>query len=150
MPDRQLAKEFRASVPKTRRTYQEKLLDPRWQRKRLEVFNAAGWRCQECGADDQTRAAHHIFYPSCLEGPWDVPSEILLCLCEFHHRERQAVEQVMFVEIAKHMARMNIHDLRRQEIFHYFTEDSTLDYLPIALRERLRWEERSGLKAASA
>ena len=140
-PDRQPPKEYRARLPEQpRKSYTEKLCDPRWQRKRLEVFNAAGWRCQECNADDQTLHVHHIFYVSCLE-PWDAPPELLLCLCKFHHQERQAVEQVIFVEVAKHLATLNIHEMRRQPIYAFFTEDSTLDYLPLGMRELIRHQQ---------
>ncbi len=137
--DRQPPKEYRASQKRPRLSYSEKLLDPRWQRKRLEVFNAAGWRCQECNADDQTLHVHHIFYVSCLE-PWDAPPELLLCLCKYHHEERQAVEQVIFVEVAKHLATLNVSEMRRQPIFAFFQDDSTLDYFPAWQRDYLRHE----------
>ena len=65
-------KEFRAAIQRPRRTYAEKLLDPKWQKKRLEVFNAAGWRCQECRAEDQTLNVHHSFYELGKE-PWTAP-----------------------------------------------------------------------------
>lgn len=135
-------KEFRASLPGTQRklTYAEKLLNPKWQRKRLEILQRAEWRCQECQAEDRTLHVHHIYYPACCE-PWDVPGELLLALCDFHHRERQAVEAVIFVEVAKHLARLSVPELRRQPIFAFFEDnDPTLDCLPAWQRDYLRWQ----------
>lgn len=113
MSGRKLPKEHRgrfAELP--RRSYSEKLKDPRWQKKRLEVFNAAGWRCQECRAEDQSLNVHHTLYPTGCEGPWDVPSELLLCLCETHHRERQEVEQRILVGVARRLCALNLRGLR--------------------------------------
>jgi hypothetical protein len=43
-------------------TYSEKLKDPRWQRKRLEVMDLAGWRCAYCASKSHTLAVHHMRY----------------------------------------------------------------------------------------
>lgn len=48
-------------------TYKEKLKDPRWQKKRLEIFDRDGWKCVECGDKDSTLNVHHIFYLSGLD-----------------------------------------------------------------------------------
>jgi hypothetical protein len=67
-------------------TYWEKLRDPRWQRKRLEVMEAAGWVCEECGAKDKTLNVHHKRY---LKGrsPWEYEMQDLACLCEVCHEQ---------------------------------------------------------------
>lgn len=61
---------------------------PEWQRKRLEVMEAAGFACQECCAEDKTLNAHHTYYVAGRK-PWDYPLEAFRCLCldchEFHH-----------------------------------------------------------------
>ena len=66
--------------------YAEKLKDPRWQKKRLEIFERDEWKCRRCKSDDKTLAAHHIKYRRGLE-PWDYPNEDLLTLCESCHEE---------------------------------------------------------------
>lgn len=58
--------------------YANKLLDPRWQKKRLEVLNAAGWKCSRCGASDKTLHVHHPHYIAGRE-PWDYDDLISLC-----------------------------------------------------------------------
>ena len=68
--DRPPTRDFHTTAKRDSRPYSEKLADPRWQKKRLEVFNAAGWRCQECRAEDKPLHLHHSFYPTGCEGPW--------------------------------------------------------------------------------
>lgn len=64
------------------KTYSEKLKDPRWQRKRLEVMQRANWRCELCGDPLSTLHVHHLGYERGKE-PWE--HEDLACLCEHHH-----------------------------------------------------------------
>ena len=63
--------------------YKEKLKDPRWQKKRLEVFKRDGWKCTECGREDLELHLHHEEY---FNGePWDVPEDFLKTLCHVCH-----------------------------------------------------------------
>ena len=80
-------------------TYQEKLKDPRWQRRKSEVLNAANWRCQHCCRSDGTLHAHHLFY---LRGrqPWEYPDELLVCLCDSCHDEKHKAEDQLFHGLA--------------------------------------------------
>ena len=64
--------------------YLEKLKDPRWQKKRLEIFERDGWRCKMCGDEQNTLHVHHLFYFKDVE-PWDVHDGFLISLCEFCH-----------------------------------------------------------------
>ena len=72
--------------------YSEKLKDPRWQKKRLEIFERDGWSCTNCGDKESPLAVHHLSYEKGKD-PWDYKSEWLTTLCEpchgieFHHRE---------------------------------------------------------------
>jgi hypothetical protein len=65
--------------------YTDKLKDPRWQRRRLEVFNRDNFTCLCCGAMDKTLCVHHLFY---CGNPWDAPIEHLETLCEPCHDAR--------------------------------------------------------------
>jgi hypothetical protein len=65
-------------------TYAEKLKDPRWQRRRLELLEAANWKCCECEAADKTLHVHHNFYRSRTQ-PWDYPAHAYRVLCEDCH-----------------------------------------------------------------
>lgn len=67
--------------------YLEKLKDPRWQKKRLEIFERDKWTCRDCEAKDKTLHVHHIIYiPG--KDPWDIPSGFLVTLCEDCHNTK--------------------------------------------------------------
>jgi len=65
-------------------TYSEKLKDPRWQRRRLEVLSAANWKCEFCGDDTEPLHVHHTKYSG---EPWDAPAKDLVALCASHHQQ---------------------------------------------------------------
>jgi hypothetical protein len=67
-----------------RRTYREKLLDPRWQRVRLRVFARDAWSCVVCGDSSRTLHVHHLRYERGRE-PWESPPDALATLCELCH-----------------------------------------------------------------
>lgn len=67
--------------------YSDKLKDPRWQRRRLEVLQKADFRCEFCGASDKTIHVHHLKYTG---EPWDAPLDDLEALCDEHHKQRTA------------------------------------------------------------
>lgn len=73
-------------------TYHEKLKDPRWQRKRLEVMERANFTCQKCHDSKRTLNVHHLYYMS-KRDPWEYPSFALQCLCEECHNENHLVEK---------------------------------------------------------
>lgn len=70
-------------------TYREKLRDPRWQRKRLEVLQRDKWRCTECRVDDKPLHVHHVYYEKGKD-PWDYPNEAFVALCDQCHDEEHA------------------------------------------------------------
>lgn len=63
-----------------RPTYKELLLDPRWQKKRLEVLLRDQFRCVECGAARETLHVHHHYYVS-GRPPWEYPLESMITVC---------------------------------------------------------------------
>lgn len=63
-------------------TYAEKLKDPRWQKKRLEILNRDNWRCRLCGDMGATLHIHHLKYN---KNPWDSDSDDLICYCKHCH-----------------------------------------------------------------
>jgi hypothetical protein len=79
-------------------SYAEQLRHPRWQQKRLEVFNHYGWTCFRCGGKDRELHAHHKQY---LKGhkPWEYPLENFESLCdkchEMVHVQKAALEGVL-------------------------------------------------------
>lgn len=67
-------------------TYWEKLKDPRWQRRRLEIMSLAEFQCVSCGADRVTLNVHHTIYRRGAD-PWDYADHELECLCEKCHEQ---------------------------------------------------------------
>lgn len=63
-------------------TYKEKLLDPRWQKKRLKILERDGFMCLYCFDTDTTLHVHHLKYK---KNPWDVEDEYLQTVCSDCH-----------------------------------------------------------------
>lgn len=68
-------------------TYSQKLRDPRWQKKRLEILQRDGFTCQSCNASDKELQVHHIVYKK--RDPWDYPDYLYQTLCYECHEKRQ-------------------------------------------------------------
>lgn len=56
--------------------------DPRWQKRRLEVFERDSWRCVGCGDSTSTLCVHHLYYSG---KPWEAEDVALQTLCEPCH-----------------------------------------------------------------
>lgn len=67
-------------------TYWQKLQDPRWQKKRLEILNRDRFKCKGCGATDKQLHVHHNYYIS-KRDPWEYPDSALKTLCWACHEE---------------------------------------------------------------
>ena len=70
-------------------TYSEKLKDPRWQKKRLEILNRDKFTCQSCGDNTKTLHVHHQLYQRNFD-PWDYDDRMLLTLCEDCHQSEES------------------------------------------------------------
>ena len=68
----------------SKQSYYEKLKDPRWQKKRLEILDRDKFTCQMCEATDMTLHVHHKYYVTGRE-PWEYPDCALVTLCEQCH-----------------------------------------------------------------
>lgn len=79
-------------------TYSEKLRDPRWQRKRLEIMNRDKFTCRHCGDEHNELQVHHRKYYSGL-APWEYHGSDLVTLCKKCHAKegnvRKASEQYL-------------------------------------------------------
>jgi len=70
----------------TSEEYQSFLLDPRWQKKRLEIFARDEWRCVRCGNKAETLHVHHAYYIKDAM-PWDHPGHCLSTVCATCHAD---------------------------------------------------------------
>lgn len=65
--------------------YSEKLKDPRWQKRRLKIFERDDFKCQKCFETTETLHVHHVYYINGRE-PWEYPDFALITLCKGCHR----------------------------------------------------------------
>ena len=75
--------------------YGKKLLDPKWQKRRLEIFQRDNWKCLACSEDKKTLHIHHLWYEYNKE-PWDYPSDALVTLCFNCHDNITANPEITF------------------------------------------------------
>lgn len=93
-----------------RRPYADKLRDPRWQRRRLEILSRDHWRCRACGDGETTLHVHHKAYLA--DDPWDDPDDVLLTLCESCHEEESRQLREGMKRIATALRRLfDSHDI---------------------------------------
>lgn len=91
-------------------TYSQKLLDPRWQRRKSEVQRKANFTCEDCGSTTKTIHVHHSFYIRGKE-PWEYDDDLLMLLCDDCHVKRQGLEEVLQVSFAKRLRKILIVEL---------------------------------------
>jgi hypothetical protein len=74
------------------KTYSEKLVDPRWQKRRLEIFQRDSFTCQNCKDETATLNVHHRYYVG-GRSVWNYPDVALVTLCnKCHEHERNISE----------------------------------------------------------
>ena len=79
-------------------TFAEQIRHPNWQKRRLEIMDAAGWECENCGATDVTLNVHHKQY---IKGRmyWEYERHELQCLCEDchkdHHQDQDGLRRLL-------------------------------------------------------
>lgn len=64
-------------------TYSEKLKNPKWQKKRLEILQRDEFKCTLCKDTETELHVHHEKY---TKNPWDAPNEDLKTLCKDCHK----------------------------------------------------------------
>lgn len=97
------------------KTYSEKLKDPRWQKKRLEILERDNWECKSCSDTENTLHVHHKFYENKKE-PWEYDNECLITLCaDCHILEAEQMNEytALFIETFKrsHFLADNLREL---------------------------------------
>lgn len=70
--------------------YSEKLKDPRWQKKRLEILERDKWTCQFCDDTETELQIHHLKY---FGEPWEAPPTDLITVCKCCHLIHEKVKK---------------------------------------------------------
>ena len=81
------------------KTYAEKLRDPRWQKKRLEIMQRDQFTCQHCQDKTGTLNVHHAVYVKGCE-PWEYPTYMLITVCEPCHEKIEHVKARILLNAA--------------------------------------------------
>ena len=111
--------------------YSEKLKDPRWQKKRLQILNRDQFKCRFCSDDKTELHVHHLKYKC---NPWDAHDEDLVTLCEKCHYvvERSKINPKTSVcEIIEHIGigyRVYTVYGKRGSWFLLYGDDEPLEY----------------------
>lgn len=71
-------------------TYEDKLLHPKWQKKKGDILSRDNHTCRSCGRTDITLHAHHIFYVPDTD-PWDYSDDVLVTYCEICHNTEHLI-----------------------------------------------------------
>lgn len=71
-------------------SYREQLRHPKWQRRRLERLEAAGWKCADCSDADSELHVHHERYIA-GRAPWEYEDALLAVLCDRCHALRHGL-----------------------------------------------------------
>ena len=83
--------------------YADKLKSPKWQRKRLEIFQRDDFTCVNCGDKESTLHVHHNIYISGKQ-PWEHPKPSLITLCETCHAIETEFRKTIDAELIRVLA----------------------------------------------
>lgn len=72
--------------------YWEKLKDPRWQKRRLEILSNVNFVCQGCYDGEKELHVHHNLYRKGAE-PWEYADHELRALCKDCHAYEEQVRE---------------------------------------------------------
>lgn len=121
-----------------KKSYFELLNHPKWQKKRLEILQAANFRCEDCASPDKPLHVHHSYYEKNLK-PWDYPTQSLHCLCEDCHKAAQNINTLLKRTLGK------IALSEHMQLFGYATGLSVNDSDENLLIEVLDYEFAEGV-----
>lgn len=80
--------------------YSDQLKHPKWQKRRLEILEAADWKCEDCGSTNSQLEIHHCFYIQGINA-WEHGRDLLICVCHGCHVVRQKWERALHVSVAR-------------------------------------------------
>lgn len=112
-------------------SYADKLRDPRWQRRRLEIMERDGFACRTCDSVKKTLNVHHTYYDRGVE-PWDYPAHSLVTFCEDHHKQEGAEQTKWDWELAVAFRRLGATNARMERIAMMLGEIDRLGKIPAA------------------
>lgn len=111
-----------------KRTYAEKLRDPRWQKKRLKILERDKFKCCRCKSSKKTLNVHHGYY-EWGKDPWDYEDWTLSTVCEDCHlivqKELQQISKTLTLFSLENLPTVN----RMLSIIANFNDDLDIEFL---------------------
>lgn len=93
------------------RTYSQKLKDPRWHAKRLEILQRDNFTCRYCETEEHLQV-HHIRYGP---EPWEIENEYLITLCDCCHKDVEFLKKTASL-VLEHLQILNHSGVLRKWI----------------------------------
>lgn len=112
-------------------------LDPRWQKKRLEILERDGFKCTECMDETKTLHVHHTHYENHLDY-WDYSNDSYITLCEdchsYVHKKIRSMTPMKIQRLSdlvfkfydfscEHRFYMKDYNFYKDLVFEYITSD---------------------------
>jgi len=110
------------------KTYSEKLKNPKWQRKRLEVLNKANFTCELCHDIEETLQVHHLQYLSGKE-PWEYTLDNFKCLCATCHEAISIINWIDYNDIIKVLKVKSLHNTHNNIYIKYFNKEVNYEFV---------------------
>jgi|LGOV01.1.fsa_nt_gb hypothetical protein len=134
-----------------KKEYAGKWKDPRWQKKRLEIFERDEWTCRFCGEKEETLAVHHLYYEK-NKDPWEYDTGALITLCQICHESEHEFRKESETFVLEMLERCgvghnSVHTLG--EVLWYMLERGVIGEKAVAFFSALRWAFTSGAFAES-
>lgn len=80
-------------------TYSDKLKNPKWQRKRLEILKRDDFTCKYCGDKETELHVHHKSYRG---NPWESNNKELQTICKHCHLIIHKLGDITQFKVIKH------------------------------------------------
>lgn len=73
--------------------YLDQLKSPKWQKKRLDILNIRGFKCEKCKSEDEQLHVHHRFYIANRKA-WEYDNDVFQVLCHICHEIEHKKEDI--------------------------------------------------------
>lgn len=77
----------------SKKEYYKALQHPKWQKKRLKIFERDKWKCRGCGDTETTLHVHHLTYTK--KYPWNELQKNLITYCSRCHARAHGKKEVI-------------------------------------------------------
>ena len=120
------------------KNYAEKLLDPLWQKKRLEILQRDEFSCFWCHDTEETLHVHHKGYEKGKE-PWDYHNDWLDTMCATcHFMEEFYYKNFPQEETIYHRLKIGVTENNKRQVLLIVNNDWERDYKLIEIDFKLK------------